>query len=517
MPPDWLSEFDFTPSWARKPPENPYQKKWEEPAPADRDHRHRGKRDFRRKRGADKERSAKGERQTGAFPSKRPAGQTNRPADSTAAAAPRRRVPSPLPFPLQISFLPDRERLAVLVRDIQASGRAFPLLDIAHRFLAREDLYQVKLEIPPLPKDQLRPTLIQCRECQRVFRQRANAETHVLEEHLDKFFAAEEIETEPPAGNFTCVARCGLSHVLLGPPNYHGYNAKIQEVWSTRFPQMSKADYLARIETVRDEALVAHWKDLMRKQTVYRLKDAPEGESRPMSKTEAQQWLQSGWISPLLRESPRCILPGTRADRFDDPALTAAVERARQKERRFPLTLLQALRPAFRHMHLHLFRLNEKEIYVSAIPPQPVRTESAPAIVREILRYLEAHPYSTRPDILQALRPGLAPDSREAANLLLALDSLTANGGIIVLPNAKLIMAPAPRPADLTGAPAQTKSNAAAAAENEISPADEDDSSEFAKIDGVPAPANSELAAEMENENKSPSPAVVAATKAAGE
>ncbi len=342
---------------------------------------------------------------------------------------------------VKIAFLPDRERLALVVRDIQASRRAFPLIEIANRFLGREDLYLVKLELPSAPEGAERQTFVQCLECKRVFRTRANAEAHLLNDHLDKYFAVEETEVEPPAGAFTCVGRCRLSGVLLGPPNYHGYNEKIQELWSSRFAHMSKADYLGHVETVRDEALVEQWKESLRKKTVYRLKEVPEGqEAQAMSRAEAQDWMRAGKLNPLLRESGRCMVPGPQSKKFDDAALRSAVSLAWQRETRFPFSLSLALRPAFRHMHLHLFKVNAKETYVTAVPPAPVDLAAAPEIVKEIVAFMEAHPGATRQQVLEGLRPGANPESSEAAELLLHLNNLVANGGVIEFFNATLVL-----------------------------------------------------------------------------
>ena len=356
--------------------------------------------------------------------------------------ADRRPPREPLPhLNVRVAFLPDRERLALVVRDIQASRRAFPLIEIANRFLGREDLYLVKIELPPPAEGAERQTFVQCLECRRVFRARANAEAHILNEHLDKYFTIEETEVEPPSGAFAFVARCRLSGVLLGPPNYHGYNEKIQELWSSRFAHMSKAEYLGHIETVKDEALIGQWKDSLRKKTVYRLKELPEGqEAVAMSRQEAQDWVRTGKLNPLLRESGRCMVPGKQSKQFDDGALRAAVFLAWQKETRFPFTLSLALRPAFRHMHLHLFKVNAKETYVTAVPPTPVDLATAPAIVKEIVAFLDAHPGSTRHHVLEGLRPGANPESPEASEVLLHLGNLVANGGVIEFFNATLAL-----------------------------------------------------------------------------
>ena len=412
---------------------------------------------------------------------------------------------------VKVSFLPDRERLALVVRDIQASRRAFPLIEIANRFLGREDLYLVKLELPGTPEGAERQTFVQCLECKRVFRTRANAEAHLLHDHLDKFFTVEETEVEPPAGVFTCVARCRLSGVLLGPPNYHGYNEKIQELWSSRFAQMSKAEYLGHVETVRDEALIEQWKDSLRKKTVYRLKEVPEGqEAAAMSRAEAQDWMRAGKLNPLLRESARCMVPGPQSKKFDDGALRSAVSLAWQRETRFPFSLSLALRPAFRHMHL--FKVNARETYVTAVPPMPVDLATAPAIVKEIVDFLEAHPGTTRQLVLDGLRPGANPESPEAAELLLHLNNLVANGGVIEFFNATLVLPrggpkPEEQKPEAPAAEVAAAAEAAIVAEEEALPEAVEPEAEIAAApaaEEIPAPVVGEEPAAPADESAKP-------------
>lgn len=482
--PELALDLNFVPTWARKPPENPYVGR-EDPEGRDAGRRERpgrlddrrgafARRDGHERRGPRPEggarpgggfpRTGSGARPGGGFRrpeggarpegGMRPGGGFSRPQGAQDRRGPpragagrreerdRRPVRETLPrLNVRVAFLPDRERLSLVVRDIQVSRRAFPLIEIASRFLSREDLYLVKLELPPAPEGAERQTFVQCLECRRVFRARANAEAHILNDHLDKFFAIEETEVEPPAGAFACVARCRLSGILLGPPNHHGYNEKIQELWASRFAHMSKAEYLGHIETLRDEALIEQWKESLRKKTVYRLKELPEGqEAAAMTRPEAQDWVRAGKLNPLLRESARCMVPGAQSKRFDDAALRAAVSLAWQKETRFPFTLSLALRPAFRHMHLHLFKVNAKETYVTAVPPAPVDVATAPAVVKEIVAFLEAHPGSTRHQVLDGLRPGTDPESPAASELLLHLGNLAANGGVIEFFNATLAL-----------------------------------------------------------------------------
>ena len=523
--PELSLDLNFVPTWARKPPENPYVGREDH---GDRGRDRPGRREdrgapFGRRDGSDRRgpRPEGGTRPGGGFSRPgagsrpgggsrpdggmrpgggiRPGGGFPRPRSEEERRGPLRegggrreggdrRPPREFQprMDVRVSFLPDRERLSLVVRDIQVSRRAFPLIEIASRFLSREDLYLVKLELPTPAEGAARQTFVQCLECRRVFLARANAEAHILNDHIDKFFVIEETEVEPPSGAFACVARCRLSGVLLGPPNHHGYNEKIQELWTSRFAHMSKAEYLGHIETVRDEALVEQWKDSLRKKTVYRLKELPEGqEAAPMTRPEAQEWIRAGKLNPLLRESARCMVPGSQSKRFDDAALRAAVSLAWQKETRFPFTLSLALRPAFRHMHMHLFKVNAKETYVTAVPPTPVDLATAPAIVKEIVAFLEAHPGSTRQQVLEGLRPGANPESAEASELLLHLGNLVANGGVIEFFNATLAL---PR-GGMRAEEKATKANASAAAAPEEAP-------ESVPEDAVPESESSPLEVE---------------------
>jgi len=400
-----------------------------------------------------------------------------------------RRAPVPR-MNVRVSFLPDRERLQLVVRDIQASRRAFPLVDIASKFLLREDSHLLKLELPEAAAGEAKKTFWQCRECKRVFCQKENAEAHVLGAHLDLHFDREEVETEPPAGAFTCVAKCGFSGELLGPPNYHGYNEKIQDLWSSRFAHVSKQDYLARIEIVHDEGLLEQWKESMKKKTVYRLKGEKKAEPEPkasegdagaegaeaaategtveaaaeaaapeaakpdtpaMSRKEAQAWMRENVLGRMLRESGKCMVPGVQGRSWDDPRLRSAVDAARFREKKFPFTMTLALRPAFRHMGLHLFKLKGNETYVSPIAPKALET-GADELDQSMAKRAGEGEF-TRKTLLEDMRPGVAYDSAEATEFLTHLERMVAGGalvelhtGVLAVPRAAAVPAEGGKP-----------------------------------------------------------------------
>ena len=253
-------------------------------------------------------------------------------------------------------------------------------------------------------------------------------DTHI---HL---YEKEEIETDPPAGQFVCVARCRKSRVLLGPPNHHSYTDKLNELHQTRFSHLTLEEYKRNIETVRDEELIEQWKQESRKKTVYKLKSDPEAEPVELSKAEAE-FKQK--IPSMMEETTRAIIPSKVAQVLEDRDITHAIRQVWSKESRFPLSMSFAMRAAFRHMHLYLFKAG-KINFVTHIKSHPIKPEDTIENIAEVLRFLQDNPGSTRQHLLEVLHPSLDPKSAEAKAALQPLGWLIERGHIIEFFNGTL-------------------------------------------------------------------------------
>jgi hypothetical protein len=216
-------DLNFVPGWARKPPE------------------HRSfsgstgeERERREDQGGESRRKSRPERP--AFQERRPGGarrQNLRDRPRGEPEPPRAPVePVDERFAsLEVSFLPERRGLAPLAGRLAKSCRAYSLFEVAALFLSKPEYYIIKIEAPATLENF---SFFQCAECKAVFLGRDAAAAHVFTKHFEKFCHKEQQEAEPPKGNFVCVAKCGLSGVLLGPPNYHGYTEKVAEIHHTR-------------------------------------------------------------------------------------------------------------------------------------------------------------------------------------------------------------------------------------------------------------------------------------------
>jgi predicted metal-binding protein len=321
--------------------------------------------------------------------------------------------------------------LASLVRQIHHSRRAYPLMDLANMLIHDAEGYLVKIEVQ---HDAADFTLFQCKRCKAVTTSEEMMVQHLMAKHLPDLYEKEEIETEPPAGQFICVARCRKSGVLLGPPNHHSYTDALTELHQSRFAHLPLEEYKCNIETVRDEELIEQWKEQSRKKTVYRLKSDPEAEPVELRKAEVDFKKE---IPAMYETTLRAVIPSKVAQGLDDRDVSHAIRRVWTKESRFPLSMSFAMRAAFRHMHLYLFKAG-KINFVTHIKPHPVKPADTIESIAEVLVFLKDHPGSTRAHLLEVLHPSVDPASKEAKAALQPLGWLIERGHIIEFFNGTL-------------------------------------------------------------------------------
>lgn len=445
-------ELNFVPTWARKPAgENPY---------AHFDGGGRGERGRRDDRGGRPWGGGGGGGGGGGPRPPRRDGQRGERRGPPAQAGERRGPPAPgggrrfeqgrrqeyaerpaLP-PINVSFIPERNRLGAVVHDLYDSMRAYPLMEVAVGFLGNPAFYLVKGEVMSSRDGGKPPSLFQCKECKAVFLKREAARLHARGAHLEMKFTKETISTEPPAGNFVCVARCRLSGELLGPPNHHGYSERVQELWRTRFPQMSLDEYRSRIETVRDPDLIEKWKQAQTTRIVYKLKD--QENPAEMKPAEAERHFAEHFADGLVVETHRFIVAPTVIQRCEDAGLKAVVSEAWNRESRKPFSLMLALRPAFNHMRLHLFKTAGRVTFVTGVRPHPIEPGQAVQPIAEVLQFLREHPGCTRKQMVDQLRPAAGDDSAKVAEVISPLRWLIEKGHVIEFFDGTLAVPSAP-------------------------------------------------------------------------
>jgi len=404
-----IGSFDFTPDWAKGKSDDKSRYARFEPKEEGSGRSERPPRsgDFR------------GER--------RPHRDGRRRDEGQGRGGPRREFrPFVRPLDAEVRILPNQKELGAIIRKIQTSHLAYPLRQIERLFL--DNPGACMLRVTPRGEAAGHVHFHQCKACGAVAFSADELMAHLVTVHLGDYWQSEEVECDPPKGAFTCVAKCGLSGELLGPPNLHGYDARIREMIRTRYPDMSESAYRARIEMVRDQEAVETWRKSATRKTVFRKKgeaDAP-GVEREAAEMEFRLH-----IAPSLMTEPKAVdVPADVALKASDRSFVFACRDAIEQEKRRPRNLSFALHGAFHHRKLEFFRANDARgpEFVAAAKPTPLDATHAIPELAALVKYVEEHGETTRAELLAALA---GDDEKKIADLKLHIAWLIEKGHLV--------------------------------------------------------------------------------------
>jgi hypothetical protein len=212
---------------------------------------------------------------------------------------------------------------------------------------------------------------------------------------------------------------------------------------------------------VQDPAMVEKWKEESRKQVVYRLKGGEAKAGEPLKVGAAEAHMLREVAPTLIHEVKKALVPLDLAVKGMGPGIDQSLQGALRRESRMPISLMLALRGAFRARRLHLFKVGREHVFVTPIKPAPLDPAHAVESIREALNHLHANPGCTRQKLVEALRPGVAPDSPEASKVLAPLSWLIERGHIIEFFNGALAVPLRSRAGSAAPAPAEPEKAAA--------------------------------------------------------
>jgi hypothetical protein len=224
------------------------------------------------------------ERRGGNFPERRREGGPRPPGKGGPRKEfrrPERRGPEhhepPAPLPdIAVTFLADEKGVEQIARQIKMTGRAYPLFQIAHLALQKPERYSVRLAVKKKNDGAIAQPLYVCALDDSPWLSEDEAVAHILKNHFATFYQAERTPTDPPKGTYTFVAQCGMSGVILGPPNYHDYQNQLRKLHAERFSKMPFDVFKSRVKIVKDEAVVKKWIEEHSFKTEYTCLNVPE-------------------------------------------------------------------------------------------------------------------------------------------------------------------------------------------------------------------------------------------------
>lgn len=453
-------DLHFLPAWAqRSSAENQYAKFEGGGDRSETRGDRRGPRDFRRD-GPPRDRkfSGGGPRREGARP---PMKRHDRPGGPPED----RREPLPPPAQITVNLIPEIKGVEALARQIRLTGRAYPLFDIGFLILKKPDRYDVQFNVIKGADGKPVQPLFLCELDESLWLSEQAAVDHALDKHFGTFYQTEKIPTDPPKGVYTFVGQCGMSGIVLGPPNYHDYQNKLRKLHQERFARVPFEVFKSRVKIVKDEAVVKKWVEEQSFRFEYTCLNVPE-TVKLNSREEVEKHFRATHLPVVIKPVESRTLSGPALHNQPNPALKNLARRAWEEQNRFPLKLVNVLSQQFAGLGLHFFKVNKTITHVSVARPRflDVENTSMSDGIRRIVEFIQNHPGSNRRQLLETLAPD-APASASAATAPAEgapapaaspqaeavnrdLHWLVHEGHVIEFANGRLELAkkPAPRP-----------------------------------------------------------------------
>ncbi len=323
------------------------------------------------------------------------------------------------PLDAEVKVLPETKALGTIIRKLQNDYHAYKLKDLAYFFL--DNPSSVLLRVTPNVEGE---KIYQCKACGFAALNEEDVAAHILNAHLGDYYDSKEVECEPPKGNFNCVAKCGLSGVLLGPPNVHEFNSIVKEMVRTKYPNMSEEEYRSHIEMVRDADAIEQWRAGATKRTIFTAKGAGE-DAAILTREQAEGEFKRTILASLMDTPKHALVTLEMALKTPSKPLLWAARDAVEAEKRAPYGMLFALRGAFHHRKLHFFRANDPrgpEFVTNAELKEFDMEHAIPELVK-VAAFIVEHPCAPKVDI--------APDAETEQHLVW----LASTGHVVAFTN----------------------------------------------------------------------------------
>ncbi len=376
-----LTDFQFGPAWARKgaadtpamaalPPRNRERR----PAPRRGEgERREGGRSFNR---APREGSREGQRP--AFGKNFRDRRGERPENRTER--PQRELPQPAEG-YRVELRPANGILEIFSKEIQKLKRAMPLLDLARVVMAGKERYDVvfmKLENGSM-------LIHSTKGDGACWLTEAEAVSYLWKAPwFAELYAAEQVETEAPKGSFSGVAV--VDGTLIGPANWHGYQAALMNLYRTRYAHLPLDVFKKRVTVDKSEESVAAWLESASHKTVW--KPLYEGAAEDCV-LEDERAVEADFrehaYSKVYEQVDKLFVNGATSRELLSPGVAAHVSILADKTRRFPQMLIPNLCHGLARHHMPIYKWQGNHFTgpsrVRAIPADMVLADRMAAIV----------------------------------------------------------------------------------------------------------------------------------------
>ncbi len=256
---------------------------------------------------------------------------------------------------LRVELRPVDTGLANLHLEIQKHLRTVSLLDLAKVVMSAYERYDLVFM-----KQENGPNLISSKQNDGAcFITKEEAIKHLWKaEWMQKFYEAQEQEVDAPKGNFTAIARCSINNELIGPVNWHGYQAALHQLHRMKFADMPFDNFRSRIVTDKSEEAVNAWLASVSKKTVWKPTRSGAEDIVLESATAVEQDFEANHFNECYAITDKVFVNGSVKKHLVSPGLWSHLVQISNTTRKHPSMLIPNLCHGLARHHMPIFKWN---------------------------------------------------------------------------------------------------------------------------------------------------------------
>jgi len=372
--------------------------------------RKRSEESYREHDGADRRLSREGrdgKRPSGDKRDRRGNFNRRREGDNKGGEMQNRPPRAPFEPTVSVIFVSQDKPFEVLLKAMRTTHKTYELFEIARIILGKENRF---VAIVSAKEDAEDKKLYVSVPDQIPFETREEAINHVMSNHLERWFTIEEVEVEPPSGNFQMVNRCKLTGELLAPPNFHRYQDILKDHYAKNIHNLPWERFMEKIESVKDPEVVQQWLDKMKKTFQYTLKQK-EGDETPKvvlnALEDVRYYLTTERKNEVFVAKEKVRMPGEKLELMPRGNIRRSIERELETQRRFPLITSNHLRGRLRRCNLNFFKKGSKGVtFVCAVKRKPRYSDTVfSESIQALIDYVESHPKVSTEELIKEYKP----------------------------------------------------------------------------------------------------------------
>ncbi len=272
----------------------------------------------------------------------------------------RRESPRELPQPAEgyrVELRPCNTILEVFTKEIHKQKRAHSLLDLARVVMAGKERYDLVF----MKQEGGSAMIHSTKGDGACWLSEAEAINYLWDAPwFAELYTTEQIETEAPKGTFTAIATCSMGGEVIGPVNWHGYQAALINLYRSKYAKMPLDAFKNHINLDKSEDAVAAWLEQAKYKTIWKpTREGAEDVVLEDSRAVEADFLANAY-GKIYETTDKVFINGATPRKLLSPGLAAHQATLADKTRRSPQMLIPNLCHGLARHHMPIYKWQGK-------------------------------------------------------------------------------------------------------------------------------------------------------------